>query len=157
MTAISKPTVPHMPPPKVCCVEIDTSLVTKCLSLIPSDMIFNAFLCVLALRALLLTRANIEMLKEKMGAVWGPPPHLDFLLRKINGLCCSPPEALFTAMLLFSNSLCGPVVPGSRMRTDYTPARHCSEPHSGFALSGRVLIITVQKTSNTPSIAFDGV
>lgn len=157
MTAISKPTVPRTPPPKVSCVEIDTALVTKCLSLIPSDMIFNVFLCVLALRALLPTGANIEMLKENMGAVWGPPPHLDFLFRKINVPCCSPPEALFTAMLLFSNSLCGPVVPGSRMRTDYTPARHCSEAHSGFALSGRALIITVQKTSNTPSIAFDGV
>lgn len=74
MTAISKPTVPRTPPPKVCCIEINTALVTKCLSLIPSDVVFNVFLCVLALRALLLTRANIEMLKENTGAVWGPPP-----------------------------------------------------------------------------------
>lgn len=153
MTAISKSTVPRTPPPKVCCVEIDTALVTKYLPLIPSDMIFNVFLCVLALRALLLTRANIEMLKENTGAVWAPPPILISFWRTV---LQSSKSSLY-CMLLFSNSLCGPVVPGSRMRTDYTPARHCSEPHSGFALSGRALIITVQKTSNTPSIAFDGV
>lgn len=66
-------------------------------------------------------------------------------------------KQLFIGALLFSDSLWGPVVPRSCVRTDYTPARHCLVPHGGFALSGRALIITVQETSNTSPIALHAV
>lgn len=55
-----------------------------------------------------------------------------------------------------SCSLClsGSVVPRRHVRTNYIPARHCSVPHKGFALSGRVLVITVQQTSNISPSSF---
>lgn len=65
-------------------------------------------------------------------------------------------SCLYFCALVLQVSL-GPVVPKSHARTDYTPARHCSVPHSGFALSGRALIIIVQETSNTSPTAFDAV
>lgn len=83
----------------------------------------------------------------------------DFLLSlwEINGPCFSPPEEVFIHALLFSTSLLGPVVPRRHVRTNYTPARHCSVPHKGFALSGRVPVITVRETSNISPVASDSV
>lgn len=111
------------------------------LSLIPSDMVPACF-CVFWLSQHFSSPLQILRCKMRRHESSGPLPCHDFLfsLGEINGPCCSPPEALFIGALLFSNSLflslSGPVVPRSHVRTDYTPARHCSLPHSGFALSG---------------------
>lgn len=154
-TAIRNPTVHCRPPPQSHSVEIDFFLVSSGLSLIPSDMIL-IHVCVFW-RVSLNTLVKQEDTRSMLSAPHTPTPQPGLISSsvggglEINGPCCSP------GVLLFSNSFCGPVGPRSHTRTDYTPVRHCSEPDSGFALSGRALIITVQETSNTSPIAFDGV
>lgn len=66
-------------------------------------------------------------------------------------------SSLYWCTLALRFSLRGPVEPRSQLRRDYTPARQCSVPHRGFALSGRALIIIVQETSNDSPVAFDAV
>lgn len=129
-----------------------------CLPLIPSYLAPTQF-CVFWPRQHFFTPLQILRCKTRRRKSLGPLPCHDFLfsLQEINGPCCSHPEAVFIGALWFSVSLLGPVVPRSHVRTDYTPAKHCSVPHWGFALSGRALIIIVQETSNVSPIAFDAV
>lgn len=85
----------------------------------------------------------LQILRRKMrrDASSRPSFHHDFSLREINGWCWSPPVTAFIGALLFSISLKGPVVHRRHVRTDYTPARHCSVPNRGFELSGRTSLL----------------